>query len=120
LLGKTVFNWLFRRADTASGPAEGTVTPDQNLSARLSALEESMRQMQLIRVEWTEVLDKLSAWTNRQNARDAKRLKAGLEKLSESPEDAPETTNATGAGLDPHQLKQALRQRVRAQNGGSR
>jgi len=117
LLGKRLFNWLFHPIRAASPPSEGSDTPVTNLDGRLLEIEAQLRDLALVRIEWTEVLDKLQAWTNRQNARDAKRLKAGIEKLSESHEDAPEPTNGGGALPDTAQLKIALRKRLQAQHG---
>jgi hypothetical protein len=114
LLGKRLFNWLFRPIRAASPPSEGNHSP-ANLDGRLLEIEAQLRDLALVRIEWTEVLDKLQAWTNRQNARDAKRLKAGIEKLSESHEDAPEPTNGGGALPDTAHLKIALRKRLQAQ-----
>lgn len=113
------FNWLFPAPQPAPSPVE-QLPPQPTLDARLREIESQLRDIALLRIEWTEVLDKLQAWTNRQNARDAKRLKAGIQQLSETHEDAPETTNSGGPTSHPTDLKQALRQRLRAQNGGIR
>jgi hypothetical protein len=43
-------------------------------------------QVQELQLEWTEVLDKLAAWTSRQSARDAQRVKKGLKALTDAPD----------------------------------
>jgi hypothetical protein len=113
------FNWLFPASQPAHSPVE-ELPPQPSLDARLREIESQLRDIALLRIEWTEVLDKLQAWTNRQNARDAKRLKAGIQQLSETHEDAPETTTGVQVPTNPAELKQSLRQRLRAQNGGLR
>ena len=40
-------------------------------------------QIQELQLEWTEVLDKLAAWTSRQAARDSARVKKGLKQLTD-------------------------------------
>ena len=116
---KPWLNWLFPASQPAPSPVE-ELPPQPSLDARLREIESQLRDIALLRIEWTEVLDKLQAWTNRQNARDAKRLKAGIQQLSETHEDAPESTNGSGVPSNPADVKQALRQRLRAQNGGLR
>lgn len=120
MLGERVFNWLFRPSRPPHSPSSVDLSPGPSLEIRLREVENELRDLKLVRLEWTETLDKLQAWTNRQNARDAKRLKAGIERLSESHEDAPEPTIPAGPPLDPHALKNSLRARLRAQNGGNR
>lgn len=118
---RAALNWLIR---PNASPAPPPQAPDNgaiaDLGARLAALEKTYGELVDIRLQWTEVLDKLQRWTNRQNARDARRLQTELGTLADSTEDAPGPTIPQGAGVDPHQLKNALRQRLRAQNGGSR
>lgn len=51
-----------------------------------------------IQLEWTEVLDKLAAWTNRQAARDAARVKKGLKQLETDANVDPEAPAAPRNG----------------------
>lgn len=108
------FNWLKRGP---AAPAQRSDTGVLDLGTRLDGIEKQLREVQLMRLEWAEVLDKLTAWTNRQSARDAKYLKVGLAKIAQ---DAPEPTNDEEAEESPTLTKADLRRRLRAQNGGIR
>lgn len=110
--------WLFRPSRPHQAGQETNVATVTDLAARLTALERQSAELVDMRLQWTEVLDKLQRWTNRQNARDAARLKSELGKLSETSEDAPGDTISPPAGGNTHDLKNALRARLRAQNGG--
>ena len=84
--------WPFTRSKVAHS------CPTSDEVARLRA------QLTEIQLEWTEVLDKLAAWTSRQSARDAARVKKGLKQLegdlnvdSEAPA-APRIADRTPAG----------------------
>lgn len=116
---RAAFNWLFRPARAAAPPAQVTTAAHDSgdLGSRLSRLES---QMTTVMLQWTETLDKLQAWTNRQNARDAKRAQLGLMRLAEAPEtheDAPGTANAAAPVSDMAEIKKQLRRRLQAQNG---
>jgi hypothetical protein len=101
------FSWLQR----------ATARPDVTLAARMDAMEKSLREVQLMRLEWAEVLDKLTAWTNRQSARDAKYLKVGLQKITQ---DDPGTTIPAEGDPTTAPTKAELRSRLYARNGGTR
>ena len=90
------------------------------LEARVRALEERLAHISadsgLLRVEWSEVLDKISHWASRQSARDQKTAKRNLDALATSQE-------AQGDANGPEQVSQghltgkaALRARLRARN----
>lgn len=96
--------------EPAAGPVE---EPPKRLEERVAALEAEQIGMQLA---WAEVLDKITAWGNRQAARDRARVKAVL---SESPEDAPETTNGGQPSpmVPPGDPKAELRRRAAQMRG---
>jgi len=108
------FNWP-KRAPALPAQVLDLAPPD--LGTRLAAVEQGLKDVQLMRLEWAEVLDKLTAWTNRQSARDAKYLKTGLQKIAQ---DAPELTNAEEPIADPRAMKAELRRRLYTRNGGTR
>lgn len=103
LMLRALGNWLFRPVRAATAPlAEPQLATIAALEARLAVAERKLDELALIPLTWAETLDKLQAWTNRQNARDAKRVKAGLDRLSGGPEtheDAPGPTNGLGVDL---------------------
>jgi len=105
-------NWLQKAPPPPPRPPEA---PDSDLGTRLDAVEKTLREVQLMRLEWAEVLDKLTAWTNRQSARDAKYLKVGLQKIAQ---DAPESTNDGEAVPTPTPTKQDLRRALQARMRG--
>lgn len=111
--------WPWNRPDPH--PAE---LPSQEIASRVRALEERIAHLTadagLLRVEWSEVLDKISHWASRQAGRDRKAASRSLEALSAS-EDAPGTTNPEHLiSQHPPTSKAALRALVRARqrNGG--
>jgi len=106
--------------DPASDPGVRLLALTAALETRIAALEKSSTGLVDMRLQWAEVLDKLQRWTNRQSARDQQKVRRSLEELADSSEDPPGPTISPPGGIDPHQLKNALRQRLRAQNGGVR
>jgi len=98
-----------------------TATPDTTpqLEARVRALEDRLAHIVadagLLRVEWSEVLDKISHWASRQAGRDRKAVNRSLEKLAE---DAPgPTISAEPAPTTKAELRRVLASRS-GRNGG--
>lgn len=117
---RAAINWLIRPSKPATPPAQA---PDAatvaDLGARLYKLEQTFGELVDLRLQWTEVLDKLQRWTNRQNARDAARVQRELQTMAETSEDAPGTPISPQVGGNQGDIKLALRRRLRAQNGGT-
>lgn len=86
----------------------------------MHALEARLAQMTadagLLRVEWAEVLDKISHWASRQSGREAKKAKQNLDILAQ--EGAEATIAEHPAPRSKAELRSLLAQR-RA-NGGAR
>lgn len=103
-------SWLKRAppapSPTAQAPDSGSLPV---LAARVAELEKMLRDLTMLRLEWSEVLDKLQAWTNRQTARDARRVKSGLSTL-----EAPEAIQSDDPPPDQQQpmTKAELRRRL--------
>lgn len=99
---------------TPTAPASEWPNP---LAAQLSQLT---ADVSALRLEWSEVLDKLNRWTKRQSARDRREVSAGLELLGENgpemAEDGPGATNghdpAPGTPEARMVAKAALRSRI--------
>jgi hypothetical protein len=102
-------------APTPTAPASEWPNP---LAAQLSQLT---ADLSALRLEWSEVLDKLNRWTKRQSARDRREVNSGLAHLGEDgpemAEDAPGATNghdpAPGSPEARLAAKAALRSRLR-------
>jgi hypothetical protein len=86
------------RRDTNDGPEVSEVAPV--LGELADAVNALHSQMTLLRLEWTEVLDKLNAWTNRQSARDRIATKKRLERMSDDGQELEEELPA------PHQASE--------------
>jgi hypothetical protein len=91
-----LFSWL-KRAPSAPSPT--AQAPDSAslsaLAARVGECEVALKDLTMLRLEWSEVLDKLQAWTNRQTARDARRVKSGLSALEQPAEVAEQEQQTT-------------------------
>jgi len=88
------------------------------LEARVRALEDRLAHLSaeagLLRVEWSEVLDKISHWAKRQASRDQKDAHRRIDALANSQE-PPGDTNGEGPVPEPHlSTKAALRARLRS------
>lgn len=97
---------------------------DVALEARVRALEERLAHISadsgLLRVEWSEVLDKISHWASRQSGRERKAVKERLDALAAAQEPAGDT-NGHQADIHPAPLSKAqLRALVRARGGVQR
>jgi len=113
------FPWNRPREVSPPPPTESAASPVAGLEARISALEQRHAQaaadVGLLRVEWAEVLDKISHWASRQSGREAKKAKASLDNLAQ---DAPgDTIAAHPAPRSKAELRTLLSQR-RSLNGG--
>jgi len=87
--------WPFRtRAERAEVAAE--LTQYESLRRRVAALEADRDEdrgtvvslkskVSALSVEWAEFLDKMTAWTNRQSARDRKKVHSNLEQVDDAP-----------------------------------
>jgi len=98
---------------------DAKVRAAQELEARVQALEDRHAHLVadagLLRIEWSEVLDKISHWASRQSGRDGKKAKQALENLAQ---DAPGATIGEGPiSQYPPNSKAALRALVRARRG---
>jgi hypothetical protein len=121
--------WPWTRTQRAADPLETAVPPSETLppavaqpiAARLTDLEAQVSQLQLA---WSETLDKLTAWGNRQAARERRRADRALDQLGGDPSNGAEThedalgaTNGadltTGSLVDRAARKAALRAQLR-------
>lgn len=68
------------RGSEAAGDAV-EVAPD--LVELAKAVNHIRSEMMLLRLEWAEVIDKLTAWSNRQAARDRVRAKKNLDRMND-------------------------------------
>jgi len=84
---------------------------------RWERFDRSVRELELVRLEWAEVLDKITAWTARQSARDAKAAKRNLSQMVEEP---PGDPNGEPPVHSPTLTKIELRRAISARNGGTR
>jgi len=110
--------WPWNRPLPAPPPAY-----DSALEARVVALEQRLAHIVadagLLRVEWSEILDKISHWASRQAARDSKAARRNIDAAAQEPAG---DTIADGSVPQSHpQTKAALRALVRSHgrmNGG--
>lgn len=100
--------WPFKRAPTPAPPLS-----EPSALAQLAALAAELRQFQAelsqLRLEWQETLDKITAWANRQAARDRRAIGKALE-APLGPDLVP--ADHPDAPPSPHAAKEALRRRV--------
>lgn len=64
------------REAAAVAPGQGVLQPIHSLDDLAAAVNSLHRELAQLRLEWAETLDKMTAWANRQAARDRIRLKA--------------------------------------------
>jgi hypothetical protein len=115
--------WPFTPRNRQRTPSEPPVSPDGQLpTTPLGAsgtAPATQADLEVLRLEWAEVLDKLARWSSRQSARDRKRVNRELDQLdegSEAHEDAPGDTNGGGAEVDtPPSMNGAQRAAYKAQ-----
>jgi len=109
-------NFPWNRLPPSPAPSSDLAT--RALEARVQALEDRHAHIAadagLLRVEWSEILDKIQHWASRQSARDQKAAKRGLDALAAAQEPAGDT-NGEGPVPQSHLTgKAALRARLRA------
>lgn len=110
------FSWL--KSAPTPAPESRSLVLEAKLTAlaiQVEAVEKSLRDINFLRLEWAEVLDKLQAWTNRQSARDAKYLKVGLRQIAEEPSgDTNGEEPSPTAPITKIELRRALAARLQA------
>lgn len=111
--------WPWNRP-TAALPTAQANGPDLALEARLRALEDRLAHIVadagLLRIEWSEVLDKISHWASRQSGREGKVAKQRLDALAS--QDAPGDPNGAPPVSQPYPTdKAALRALLRSRQG---
>lgn len=118
-----MFQKLLNRLRTLREPVEAPEdAPESPISE--PPLPDDIRQamMQLrgewadMQLHWSEVLDKLQAWAQRQSARDRKHANRSLDRLSQE-EEAPAAPSPDIAPQSPVDVKAELRRRVAAMRG---
>lgn len=94
---KAAWRALFGRSEAApvptlTGAEPPPVVPYPTLSELAAALNGHHRELAQLRLEWAETLDKMTAWANRQAARDRVRIKHSMDTVEANesePEPAP-------------------------------
>jgi len=109
------------RQRTPSKPPESTAALPENTLAGLTAqVSQNRSELNALKLEWSEVLDKIGRWASRTAARERRRADRELDTLgdgSEIAEDAPGTPNgedpAPSSPTSRTALKSALRGKIR-------
>jgi hypothetical protein len=110
-----------KQAPTSQPPEHAPTAPQEPSEPLAAQLSHLTADVAALRLEWSEVLDKLNRWAKRQTARDRRQVHGQLDELGqegpEIAEDAPGATNghhpAPGSPEARMAAKAALRSRVR-------
>ena len=109
---KALQKWLRTGEKPAQDAPQPTIAPDpvgDDLRFQVDRLRAEWAELQL---HWAEVLDKITAWSNRQAARDRKAFGKSMSKLEEGPEQPQEFGPPTLTEQPPADVKAELRRRV--------
>jgi hypothetical protein len=115
--------WPFTPRNRQETPSEPPASPGAPLPTTPAdaggAAFATQGDLEVLRLEWAEVLDKLARWTSRQAARERRRVESDLNQLAEGSEalqDAPGDPNGGGPGVDaPPSLNGPQRAALKAQ-----
>lgn len=104
---KAAWRALFGRIEAAGVLASDhreapTVAPQPTVAELAAAINAHHRELSQLRLEWAETLDKMTAWANRQAARDRVRIKAALP--DDDAEDGEHTASRRVTAPDPTQV----------------
>lgn len=113
---KALRNWLRTDEEPSQVAPEPTNVPDpvgDDLRFQVDRLRAEWAELQL---HWAEVLDKITAWSNRQAARDRKLLGKSMKHLEEQ-ELERESIPAQLTDVPPADVKAELRRRVAMMRG---